>query len=41
MPRIGAGHGGLSWKKVRPIIDEGFNDWSGSLIVYEAYVEGD
>lgn len=37
MPRIGAGHGGLSWKKVRGIIDEVFGDWAGSLIVYETY----
>lgn len=40
MPRIGAGYGGLSWKKVRTIIDEVFGDWSGDLYVYEEYVEG-
>jgi O-acetyl-ADP-ribose deacetylase (regulator of RNase III) len=40
MPRIGAGYGGLSWKKVRAIIDEVFGDWAGSLYVYETYVEG-
>jgi len=40
MPRIGAGYGGLSWKKVRAIVDRIFADWSGTLYVYEAYVEG-
>ena len=40
MPRIGAGYGGLSWKKVRPIIERVFNDWSGTLYVYEAFVPG-
>jgi len=40
MPRIGAGYGGLSWKKVRTIIDEVFGDWSGMLYVYEEYVAG-
>lgn len=38
MPRIGAGYGGLSWKKVRVIIDHIFADWSGELYVYEEYV---
>jgi O-acetyl-ADP-ribose deacetylase (regulator of RNase III) len=33
MPRIGAGLGGLSWKKVRAIIELVFNDWSGTLFV--------
>lgn len=37
MPRIGAGHGGLSWKKVRVIIEQVFADWPGILIVYEEY----
>ena len=40
MPRIGAGYGGLSWKKVRPIIEKVFNDWSGTLYVYEDFVPG-
>jgi O-acetyl-ADP-ribose deacetylase (regulator of RNase III) len=40
VPRIGAGYGGLSWKKVRAIIDRSFADWSGTLYVYEEYVEG-
>jgi O-acetyl-ADP-ribose deacetylase (regulator of RNase III) len=38
MPRIGAGYGGLSWKKVRAIIEQVFCDWSGTLIVYETFV---
>jgi O-acetyl-ADP-ribose deacetylase (regulator of RNase III) len=37
MPRIGAGYGGLSWKKVRLIIEQIFADWSGELVVYEEY----
>ncbi len=40
MPRIGAGYGGLSWKKVLPIIERVFNDWSGTLYVYEQFVPG-
>ena len=27
MPRIGAGYGGLSWKKVRVIVEEVFASW--------------
>ena len=38
IPRIGAGHGGLSWKKVRAIIEQVFGDWPGRLYVYEEYV---
>jgi O-acetyl-ADP-ribose deacetylase (regulator of RNase III) len=38
MPRIGAGYGGLSWKKVRALIESIFADWSGDLYVYEGYV---
>jgi O-acetyl-ADP-ribose deacetylase (regulator of RNase III) len=37
IPRIGAGHGGLSWKKVRAIIEKAFADWAGTLYVYEEY----
>jgi O-acetyl-ADP-ribose deacetylase (regulator of RNase III) len=37
MPRIGVGYGGLSWKKVRSIIERMFGDWSGTLVVYEEY----
>ena len=36
MPRIGVGYGGLSWKKVRAIVERVFAGWSGKLIVYEA-----
>jgi O-acetyl-ADP-ribose deacetylase (regulator of RNase III) len=38
MPRIGAGYGGLSWRKVRGIIEVAFADWARSLYVYEEYV---
>ena len=45
MPRIGVGYGGLSWKKVRAIVEAVFGDWPGTLVVYEEYVssnrEGD
>jgi len=41
MPRIGAGYGGLPWKKVRPIIERIFNDWTGILYVYEKYTSGE
>jgi O-acetyl-ADP-ribose deacetylase (regulator of RNase III) len=37
-PRIGAGYGGLSWKKVRDLIEQVFGDWPGTLYVYEEYV---
>jgi O-acetyl-ADP-ribose deacetylase (regulator of RNase III) len=37
MPRIAAGYGGLSWKKVRAQIADAFADWSGMLYVYEEY----
>jgi hypothetical protein len=36
--RIGSGYGGLSWRKVRAIIERVFTDWPGTLIVYEEYV---
>jgi len=38
LPRIGAGYGGLSWKKVRVIIERIFADWSGDLYIYDEYV---
>ena len=41
MPRIGVGYGGLSWKKVRDIVEALFDDWDGTLAVYEEYVAGD
>lgn len=40
MPRIGAGYGGLSWIKVRSIIERVFNNWPGTLYVYEEYIPG-
>lgn len=40
MPRIAAGYGGLSWKKVKALIDAAFADWSGELTVYEEFREG-
>jgi O-acetyl-ADP-ribose deacetylase (regulator of RNase III) len=38
IPRIGAGYGGLSWNKVKPIIDRILQDWSGTLYVYDEYM---
>jgi len=38
MPRIGVGFGGLSWKKVRAIVERVFGDWANKLIVYEEYI---
>ncbi len=40
MPRIAAGYGGLSWKKVKAIVETVFQDWAGDLFVYEEYVPG-
>lgn len=37
LPRIAAGYGGLSWKKVRALIDATFGDWEGMLFVYETF----
>lgn len=37
VPRIAAGYGGLSWKKVRALIDGVFGDWDGTLFVYETF----
>src|SRR3954452_10365130 len=33
VPKIGAGYGGLSWKKVRVVIERVFGDWPGMLYV--------
>lgn len=41
MPRIGAGYGGLAWRKVREIVERVFGDWPGELYVYEGYTDGD
>ena len=38
IPRIGVGYGGLSWKKVRAIVEQAFGDWPGKFVVYEEYV---
>jgi O-acetyl-ADP-ribose deacetylase (regulator of RNase III) len=40
MPRIAAGYGGLSWKKVRAQIGSVFADWPGMLYVYEEFQPG-
>ena len=40
LPRIAAGYGGLSWKKVKAIVETVFADWEGDLYVYEEYVPG-
>ena len=41
MPRVAAGYGGLSWKKVKAQIEAAFADWSGMLYVYEEFREGE
>ena len=40
IPRIGVGYGGLSWRKVKAIVERVFADWSGRLVVYEEYCAG-
>ena len=39
IPRIGVGYGGLSWKKVRAIVERVFATWAGTLVVYEEYLK--
>jgi O-acetyl-ADP-ribose deacetylase (regulator of RNase III) len=39
-PRIGVGYGGLSWWRVREIVERAFCNWEGALFVYEEYVPG-
>jgi O-acetyl-ADP-ribose deacetylase (regulator of RNase III) len=39
VPRIAAGYGGLSWNKVRALIEAAFAEWPGTLYVYEDYRE--
>ena len=38
MPRICVGYGGLSWRKVRAIVERVFGDWPGRLVVSQEYV---
>jgi O-acetyl-ADP-ribose deacetylase (regulator of RNase III) len=37
VPWVGAGYGGLSWRKVRAVIEKAFAGWPGTLYVYEEY----
>jgi O-acetyl-ADP-ribose deacetylase (regulator of RNase III) len=37
LPKIGAGYGGLSWPKVRGLIETAFAGWPGTVYVYEDY----
>jgi O-acetyl-ADP-ribose deacetylase (regulator of RNase III) len=39
IPRIGSGYGGLPWEKVKPIIEDVFHDWDGTLFIYEEFVK--
>ena len=41
MPRVGAGYGGLPWNRIKSIIERVFNDWPGTLYVYEEYISGE
>ncbi len=35
--RIRTGPGGLDWQQIRPILHSVFDDWNGSVTVYETY----
>lgn len=37
LPRIAAGYGGLSWPKVKALIETVFADWPGTVYVYEEF----
>jgi O-acetyl-ADP-ribose deacetylase (regulator of RNase III) len=37
IPRIGVGYGGLSWNKVRGIIEKMLGGWKGTVYVYEEH----
>jgi O-acetyl-ADP-ribose deacetylase (regulator of RNase III) len=37
IPRIGVGYGGLSWRKVKAIVESVFAGWTGRLVAYEEY----
>lgn len=41
IPRIGVGYGGLSWRKVKAIVERVFGEWPGRLVVYEEYAPGE
>jgi len=41
MPRVAAGYGGLSWKKVRALVEAVFADWPGEVYVYEEFKPGE
>jgi hypothetical protein len=40
MPCIGVGYGGLSWRRVRALVERVFSDWDGTLYLYEEYIPG-
>jgi O-acetyl-ADP-ribose deacetylase (regulator of RNase III) len=40
VPRIAAGYGGLSWKKVKAQIEAVFGGWGGTVFVYEEFEAG-
>lgn len=38
VPKIGVGYGGLSWRKVKEVVERVFAGWAGTLAVYEEFV---